>query len=91
MAASVGGLVSTDTVTHTGDLQEVPELLLSLLLELDHCLLILVHQTHHLFHLGQQLQGLLLTNHSFTVKNKQDALPWALGCAECLPEQPVVQ
>lgn len=56
--------------THTGNLQEVPELLLPLLLKADHSLLILIHTAHHVFYLGQQLQCLLLTDHGFTVKDK---------------------
>lgn len=59
-------------LTHTRDLQEVPELLLPFLLQPHHRLLVLAHQADHLLHLGQQLQGLLLADHGLTVKTKCD-------------------
>lgn len=74
-----------EDVTHTGDLQEVPELLLPLLLQSDHGLLVLVHKAHHLLDFGQQLQCLLLTNHGLTVRNERTTLPRALRGTAWLP------
>lgn len=77
-AASRTGLPG---LTHTCDLQEVPELLLPLLLQPHHRLLVLAHQADHLLHLGQQLQGLLLADHGLTVKTKRNELQraWVTG------------